>query len=213
MSTATDTRVVIERAALDFVDQHGVDALTLRALGQAIGMHHTAIYRHYASRDELLGAVMGSVVQSALDQMPGNVSEPRERLLALIRGLRRAFYAHPAVASAALLATSQIASADPARRFVGLVLQALQDAGLDGPSRALWFRILEGYGIGMTVFDYAGAPDHLESRRQRYREVPDETFETITRNSEGIDILNEEAFDAGLIALVDACMAAASSKQ
>lgn len=206
MAQASDTREVITQAALQFIDDHGVDALTLRALGQATGMHHTAIYRHFASRDQVLGAVMGVVVQSAIDQVPPGLVEPRDRLLALLRSLRRAFHAHPGVIHAGLVPAAQIADTDSARTFIAMVVDALRAAGLDGPALAVHFRLLEGYAIGTTAFDFAGAPQHLESRRQRYRAVTDPAFEAASRDEEGIDALNEAAFEAGLVALVNVCL-------
>ena len=208
VTQGSDTREVITQAALAFIDEHGVDALTLRALGQAVGIHHTAIYRHFASRDEVLGAVMGVVMRETLDDLPQDLEDPRERLLGLIRNLRRAFHTHPGVIRAALVPAPQIADTQPAQVFFGMVVQALRDAGLDGPDLAIHVRILEGYAIGTTVFDFAGAPVHLESRRQRYRAVPDAAFEAPSRDEAGIDALNEAAFDAGLVVLVDACLAA-----
>lgn len=208
VTQGSDTREVITQAALAFIDEHGVDALTLRALGQAVGIHHTAIYRHFASRDEVLGAAMGAVMRETLDDLPQALEDPRERLLGLIRNLRRAFHAHPGVIRAALVPAPQIADTQPAQVFFGMVVQALRDAGLDGPDLAIHVRILEGYAIGATVFDFAGAPVHLESRRQRYRAVPDAAFEEASRDEGGIDRLNEAAFDAGLVVLVDACLAA-----
>ena len=207
---ASDTREVITQAALAFIDEHGVDALTLRALGQAVGLHHTAIYRHFASRDEVLGAAMGVVMRETLEGLPEGLEDPRERLLGLIRNLRRAFHAHPGVTRAALVPAPQIADTQPAQVFFAMVVQALRDAGLDGPELAIHVRILEGYAVGAAVFDFSGAPVHLESRRQRYRAVPHAAFEEASRDEAGIDRLNETAFDAGLIALVDACIAAGS---
>ena len=213
VTQGSDTREVITQAALAFIDEHGVDALTLRALGQAVGIHHTAIYRHFASRDEVLGAVMGVVMSSVIDDVSTEAAHPRDRLLDLIRGLRRAFHTHPGVIRAALVPAPQIADTQPAQVFFGMVVQALRDAGLDGPDLAIHVRILEGYAIGATVFDFAGAPVHLESRRQRYRAVPDAAFEEASRNEGGIDALNEVAFDAGLVVLVDACLAAGRRAQ
>lgn len=209
VSGPVPTRVRIAVAALDFIDEHGVDALTLRALGQSTDMHHTAIYRHYANRDEVLGAAMGIVIQEALDRAQPLPTDPRDRLLSLARSLRAAFHEHPAVSFAYLLPHEVIAQSAAAATFVGEVLQALQDLGLSGDALAVHFRLLEGYVLGMTSFDFSGAPDHLESRRQRYRQFPDQAFEIASRDVEGIDALNEVAFDRGLVILVDACIASA----
>ena len=48
---------------MDFIDEHGVNALTLRALGQATGLHRTAMYRHFKDRNDVLTAVNAIVVK------------------------------------------------------------------------------------------------------------------------------------------------------
>lgn len=208
MATQTDTRELITQAALAYIDEHGVDALTLRALGQSVGMHHTAIYRHFASRDEVLAAALGLVVQSAVDQAGPLPADPRERLLVLFRGIRGALHEHPAVSVVFLLPSITIADSPAATAYVEEIMRALTDAGLRGSSLLLHYRILEGFTLGTTAFDYSGAPEHLESRRQRYRTYVDPAFEAATRDVQGIDDLNEAAFDRGLVVLVDACIAA-----
>lgn len=208
MATVVDTRERIAMAALAFIDEHGVDALTLRALGQSIGMHHTAVYRHFASRDQVLGAATGIVIQAALNRAEPLPADPRERLLALARSLRAELRAHPAVSFTYLLPVGVIAASPAAETFVGEIIGALKDGGLHGDALLLNFRLLEGYVLGMASFDFSGAPDHLESRRLRYRMYVDPAFEAATRDTEGVDALNEAAFDRGLVILVDACLGA-----
>jgi AcrR family transcriptional regulator len=55
MSVSTAERLVA--AAAELLDRGGELAVTLRAVGAAIGMSHNAPYKHFASRDELLAAV------------------------------------------------------------------------------------------------------------------------------------------------------------
>ena len=68
VNQAADTREVIAAAALEFIDEHGVNALTLRALGRATGLHHTAMYRHFKDRNDVLTAVNAIVVKEGLSR-------------------------------------------------------------------------------------------------------------------------------------------------
>src|SRR5262245_44520834 len=52
-----DTKRAAVDAALALVVEHGKDAVTLRAVAQHIGVNHRALYRQYASREDLLFAV------------------------------------------------------------------------------------------------------------------------------------------------------------
>jgi AcrR family transcriptional regulator len=49
-------RALIEEAART-IQRHGVDGLTLRAVGQALGVSRTALYRHFPDKSALLAAV------------------------------------------------------------------------------------------------------------------------------------------------------------
>lgn len=42
---------------IDTIRKHGVAAVTLRGVGEELGVSRTALYRHFANKDALLGAV------------------------------------------------------------------------------------------------------------------------------------------------------------
>src|SRR5687768_1314674 len=52
-----DLRHALLQAALRTIQQHGVEALTLRAVGQDLGVSRTALYRHFADKSALLAVV------------------------------------------------------------------------------------------------------------------------------------------------------------
>jgi AcrR family transcriptional regulator len=56
------TRDQVLAAALQIIDENGVEALTMRRLGQALGRNPMGIYRHAADKDALLDLVVEHVV-------------------------------------------------------------------------------------------------------------------------------------------------------
>lgn len=46
-------------AALQVIDDHGVEGLSMRALGQALGVDAMTIYGYFANKGELLAAIVG----------------------------------------------------------------------------------------------------------------------------------------------------------
>jgi AcrR family transcriptional regulator len=52
-----DLRRALLEEALRTIDRHGVDALTLRTIGDRLGVSRTALYRHFADKPALLAAV------------------------------------------------------------------------------------------------------------------------------------------------------------
>jgi len=52
-----DLRRALIDQALRTINAHGVDALTLRGVGEALGVSRTALYRHFADKQALVAAV------------------------------------------------------------------------------------------------------------------------------------------------------------
>jgi AcrR family transcriptional regulator len=64
-----DLRRALLEAAVRTLQRHGLDALTLRAVGQELGVSRSALYRHFADKSALLTAVAGEgfrMLRSAL---------------------------------------------------------------------------------------------------------------------------------------------------
>src|SRR5262245_61638576 len=56
------TRERVLAAAVDLADRGGTDALTMRGLGQELGVDPMALYRHVRNKDDLLDGALASVV-------------------------------------------------------------------------------------------------------------------------------------------------------
>src|ERR1700682_5211672 len=54
-----DLRRALIVEAAHTIQAKGVDALTLRAVGQKLGVSRTALYRHFADKSALVAAVAG----------------------------------------------------------------------------------------------------------------------------------------------------------
>ena len=52
-----DLRMALLKAAAHLIETDGIDAVTMRALSQQVGVSRTAAYRHFANKTDLLGAV------------------------------------------------------------------------------------------------------------------------------------------------------------
>ena len=52
-----DLRRALIHQALRTIDRDGVEGLTLRAVGEALGVSRTALYRHFADKQSLIAAV------------------------------------------------------------------------------------------------------------------------------------------------------------
>ena len=130
------TRELLVRESLRLLDADGVAGFSLPKLGRALGADPTAIYRHFASKDELILAIADALIEEGL-----NGIEPAQcwvdTLSEIARRARRACLAHPAAASLTTYRTTQ----GPAEmRAVDLIIRALHQAGFTGSRAAVAYR-------------------------------------------------------------------------
>jgi len=63
------TKERVLRAAVDLADRDGIDALSMRKLGQELGVEAMALYRHVRNKDDIL--------DGAIDVVVGEIDIPR----------------------------------------------------------------------------------------------------------------------------------------
>ncbi len=90
----TRQRVLV--AALAIIDDEGVDALSMRRLGRALGRDPMRLYRFAESKDELLDGVVELVLQE-LEVPVGPPAEWEQALRTTARAYRHLALAHPNV--------------------------------------------------------------------------------------------------------------------
>jgi AcrR family transcriptional regulator len=55
------SRTRVLEAAVTFADQHGIDSLTMRKLGEVVGVEAMSLYNHVANKDDLLDGMVDVV--------------------------------------------------------------------------------------------------------------------------------------------------------
>ena len=200
------TRELIADQALAFIDEHGVEALTLTALGRVMNCHGTAIYRHFRDKNELVEAALGRMYALSGVDIPAEGS-PRLRLLGLMRSLRRAFAEHPNFALRNLTLHEERETTE----LVAGALALLEDMGLEGRHLVVAYQMLETFSIGTNAYDFAGSPEAWEIRRASRRLVGHPELDRVYRDTAAVAAIDEEAFELGAGALLDACEQLASS--
>ena len=144
------TLEVLLAEALALVDAEGLDALTVRALAARLGTGSSTLYRHVASRDELLvllvDAVLGEV-RLPEPELPGRVRVER-----LSTELRRVLRSHPHVVPA--LSGSPILGPS-ATRASACGLDNLLAAGHPPDRARTAYLALLDYVLGSVAFDAA----------------------------------------------------------
>ena len=93
-----ETRADIQRVARRVLVEEGPDGVALRAIARELGMTAPALYRYYASREELLNHVVADLYDELATQLRAArdaVEEPVTQLLEVARHFRRWALDHP----------------------------------------------------------------------------------------------------------------------
>lgn len=125
------SRPAIAAAAIDLLDEVGVDGLTMRAVAARLGSGTMSLYRHVAGRDELLDLVVTELTDRIEFGTPSG--DWRTDLASVARHTRRALVSRPQLT---LLLTERAGSTAATLRALDHTLGILRAAGL-GPREAV----------------------------------------------------------------------------
>lgn len=93
-----DLRRALVQAAVRTIDRHGIEALTLRAVGDALGVSRTALYRHFQDKSSLLAGVAAEGFRTLRSQLAAAWEEKgkgRDGFAAMGRAYVRFAIEHP----------------------------------------------------------------------------------------------------------------------
>lgn len=90
------TRQAVLRAALALADREGLKALSMRRIGQELGVEAMSLYQHVVSKDDLLDGLVEQVFTQAAPPM-ARAASWREGLSEYAHVLLRTLLAHPNV--------------------------------------------------------------------------------------------------------------------
>src|SRR6266540_3455157 len=129
MATTSEPRLPLSRnrilqAALELVDEGGIESLTMRKLGQALGFEAMSLYNHVANKDDVLNGILDLVLAESEPPSPVGAWDAAIRASAI--SVHEALRRHPW--SCTLLMSPR--HARPARtRYMDLLLGRLREAG------------------------------------------------------------------------------------
>src|SRR3954465_7334610 len=134
------SRQRILAAALELADASGVEALTMRRLGDELGFEAMSLYRHVANKNDLLDGMLDLVL--AEWEMPHAQGDWREAIRASASSVHDALRRHPWAAQ--LLMTGS--HVRPARlEYMDRLLGTLRESGFEADDAYSVYHLLDGY--------------------------------------------------------------------
>jgi len=157
------------RAALALADDGGVDALTMRRLGEELGFEAMSLYHYVANKKDLLDGMLDLVL--AEWQLPDTGGDWAESIRTSAQSVHDALRRHSW--SARLLMTG--AHIRPARLlYMDRLLATLRDGGFDSATAYHVYHLLDGYIFGFTLWEiaYTAVPMDAEEVTRLMQAIP-----------------------------------------
>src|SRR5919204_3347445 len=136
-------------AAVELLDRDGLDALSMRHLGAALGVEAMSLYRHFPSKGRLLEGLAGRLLSELALPVPGSAPWTAS-VRVLARAYRQLLVRHPnAIPLLATLQLSNPGALGPA----GAVMALLRDAGFDAKTSVHALATAVSYVIGFAYWE------------------------------------------------------------
>jgi AcrR family transcriptional regulator len=192
----------LARQALEIMDAHGPEALTMRRVASELGMSPMALYRYFPSKTELMDAAIELAAPEIELPDPG-AGRWKEQLAELARALYRAGVRHPSVTRERFNRPLQTPRA---LRVTDCAIGLLLEAGLTKTDAVAAFKALLVHTLGAAAFAAAESRPEVRKRAsQRHATLPVEEVPSMASVAEEFTAAlgGDEAFELGLAALLD----------
>lgn len=144
------SRERVLQTAIDLADSRGLEALTMRRLGEELGVEAMSVYRHVANKRDLLNAMIDAVFQEV--DLPSHTDDwktaLRKRSMSLRGMLKRHTWANGLMDSAVTPGAATLRQHDR-------VLGTFRNAGFSIPMTAHALAALDSYIYGFAKQDTA----------------------------------------------------------
>jgi len=142
------TRQRVVRAAISLADEGGIDSLSMRKLGQALGVEAMSLYNHVASKDDLLDGIADHVL-AGID-LPAAGDNWQEAIWKCAVSAHDMLTAHPWACTLIMSIPRPL----PARlRYMDSVLRCLREAAFSPAAAYHGYHALDSHILGFTLWE------------------------------------------------------------
>lgn len=148
------SRELVVGAALEYIDQEGIDSFSLRNLATKLGVYPTAIYWHVPTRNDILAQVVALTLENVAPSKKRRIWQ--KHLQDIFHNFREAVRAHPNVAP--LIGTQLVSNTTMGFAFVENLLEVLSRAGLKDHLLVAGYNSVIAALVGFVAQEFAPIP-------------------------------------------------------
>ena len=177
------SRERILRAAIDLADQGGIEALSMRKLGQQLGVEAMSLYNHVANKDDLLDGIVEAV--AAEIDLPPDGADWKTAIRHTAISSHEVFLRHRWACS---LMMHRPKASTVRMRWMEAVLRTLREAGFSADMTHHAYHALDSHITGFTLWQvnmpFETKAELLDMAEVFLRQIPADEFPYVIEHAE-----------------------------
>lgn len=165
------SRARVLEAALELIDEHGLDALSMRKLGAALQVEAMSLYNHVSSKEDLLTGVADLLLEMV--EIPSAGDDWRVAVRQLCNAVRQVGVAHP---RAFPLLVTQTRTSLESWRPVLAGFELIHHAGLTDEQAVAAVDVVSSFLVGFVLFEINALAQHQRAVLQGLELPPDKAL-------------------------------------
>jgi AcrR family transcriptional regulator len=174
------SRARILQAALDLADEHGIETLTMRELGQALGFEAMSLYNHVANKGDIVDAIVDRIVSEI--ELPSGTEDWETAIRTCAISAHQAFLRHPWACGLVMAPSISFTEPTARTRYIEWLLGRLREAGFSPELTYHGYHALDSHILGFTLWQLGHSPgtvkpeDMADFAAAFIRELPADEF-------------------------------------
>jgi AcrR family transcriptional regulator len=210
MAMQTDRRIPLNRdrvlnAAISMVDEGGVEALSMRKLGQTLGVEAMSLYNHVANKDDILDGIVDFVLSEI--ELPSADEDWETAIRKCAISAHDSFVRHPWACNL-VMSSPRVR---PARlRYMESLLRRLREAGFSAEATYHAYHALDSHILGFTLWQAGHSIDReklADLVATFFQQLPFDEYPYLAEHAEqhmtGFGHEEEGEFEFGLRLILD----------
>jgi AcrR family transcriptional regulator len=171
------------RAAVEFADAHGIEALSMRRLAKELGVEAMSLYNHVANKDEILGGIVEIVASEV--EVPSDPANWKTSIRQSAISAHDAFIRHRWSCS---LMTSTPSVVPSRMRWMEGVLATLREAGFSPNLTHHAYHALDSHITGFTLwqvsFPFDTREELLDLAEDFLKQIPADEYPYVIEHAQ-----------------------------
>ena len=188
--------------AVRLADRDGLAVVTMRRLGEALGVEAMSLYKHVKNKDAILDGLLERVLAEVALPQPGLDWETELRRTA--RSMHEALARHPWACTLVMAPASSPNALESRIRYIEALLRALREAGFTPEQAYYGYHALDSHAVGFAIWELGHVvPDNAVSEQLR-RQFESGAYPYLLEHAQQHDIDHpQSSFEFGLDLIFD----------